>query len=109
MNIYIVTQVAQITHLVQDNTLCCIAYTEGVKLFCGKFYTGQKKFTQAPPVVPVTNMRYANPPHIPKNSEFFFYTLFFELPLPFKKSGKEQFFLDEGSPNKLDFSKLFTE
>ena len=54
----IVTQVAQITHLVQDNTLCCIAYTEGVKLFCGKFYTGQKKFTQAPPVVPVTNMRY---------------------------------------------------
>ena len=40
----IVTQVAQITHLVQDNTLCCIAYTEGVKLFhSGKFYTGQKK------------------------------------------------------------------
>ena len=57
----IVTQVAQITHLVQDNTLCCIAYTEGVKLFhSGKFYTGQKKFTQAPPVVPVTNMRYAH-------------------------------------------------
>ena len=56
----IVTQVAQITHLVQDNTLCCIAYTEGVKLFCGKFYTGQKKFTQAPPVVPVTNMRYVS-------------------------------------------------
>ena len=56
----IVTQVAQITHLVQDNTLCCIAYTEGVKLFhSGKFYTEQKKFTQAPPVVPVTNMRYA--------------------------------------------------
>ena len=54
----IVTQVAQITHLVQDNTLCCIAYTEGVKLFCGKFYTGQKKFTQALPVVPVTNMKY---------------------------------------------------
>ena len=53
----IVTQVAQITHLVQDNTLCCIAYTEGVKLFhSGKFYTGQKKFTQAPPV---TNMKYA--------------------------------------------------
>ena len=55
----IVTQVAQITHLVQDNTLCCIAYTEGVKLFhSGKFYTGQKKITQAPPVVPVTDMRY---------------------------------------------------
>ena len=55
----IVTQVAQITHLVQDNTLCCIAYTEGVKLFhSGKFYTGQKKFTQAPPVMPVKNMRY---------------------------------------------------
>ena len=25
----------------------------------GKFYTGQNFFTQAPPVVPVTNMRYA--------------------------------------------------
>ena len=56
-------------------TLCCIAYTVwyytvGVKLLhkkvsiccihSGKIYTGQKKFTQAPPVVPVTNMRYAN-------------------------------------------------
>ena len=32
-----------------------------VSIFCvhsGKIYTGQKKFTQAPPVVPVTNMRY---------------------------------------------------
>ena len=31
-------------------------------VFCvqsGKFYTGQNLFTQAPPVVPVTNMRYA--------------------------------------------------
>ena len=28
--------------------------------FSWKFYTWQKKFTQAPPVVPVTNMRYVN-------------------------------------------------
>ena len=28
----------------------------------GKFYTGQNLFTQAPPVVPVTNMRHANNP-----------------------------------------------
>ena len=27
-----------------------------------KIYTGQKKFTRAPPVAPVTNMRYAQPP-----------------------------------------------
>ena len=26
----------------------------------GKFYTGQNFVTRAPPVVPVTNMRYAN-------------------------------------------------
>ena len=62
-------------NLVQDYTLCCIAYTEwyytkGVNCqnftqkginFCvhsGKIYTGQTKFTQAPPVVPLTNMRY---------------------------------------------------
>ena len=68
-----VTHVTQIIHLVQEYTLCCIVYTvwyytEAVKLlqrkvliFCvhsGKIYTGQKKFTRAPPVVPVTNMRY---------------------------------------------------
>ena len=32
-------------------------------VFCvqpGKFYTGQNFFTQAPPVVPVTNMRYGH-------------------------------------------------
>ena len=66
----IVTHVGQITHLVQDYTLCRIEYTVwyytvGVKLlhkkvsiYCvhsGKIYTGQKKFTQAPPV---TNMRH---------------------------------------------------
>ena len=64
------------------HTVHCIEYTvwyytEGVKLlhrkvsiFCvhsGKIYTGQKKFTQAPPVVPVTNMRYdASPCFGPK-------------------------------------------
>ena len=33
-----------------------------------KIYTGQKKFTRAPPVAPVTNMRYALTPdsHIPR-------------------------------------------
>ena len=70
----IVTHVGQITHLVQDYTLCRIEYTVwyytvGVKLLhkkvsiccvhSGKIYTGQKKSTQAPPVVPVTNIRYA--------------------------------------------------
>ena len=66
----IVTNVAEITHLahcVALNTLCGITkkvlnhYTEKCQFFCvhsGKIYTGQKKFTQAPPVVPVTNMRY---------------------------------------------------
>ena len=37
-------------------------YTEKYQ-FCvhsGKIYTGQKKFTPAPPVVPVTNIRYAD-------------------------------------------------
>ena len=32
-------------------------------VFCvqsGKFYTGQNCYTQAPPVVPVTNMRYVD-------------------------------------------------
>ena len=66
-----VTHVGQITHFVQDYTLCCIAYKVVLNrkckiithyyIFCihsGKIYTGQKKFTQAPPVVPVTNMRY---------------------------------------------------
>ena len=67
-----VTHVGQITHFVQDYTLCCIAYKVVLNrkckiithyyIFCihsGKIYTGQKKFTQALPVVPVTNMRYA--------------------------------------------------
>ena len=66
-----VTHVGQITHFVQDYTLCCIAYKVVLNrkckiithyyIFCihsGKIYTGQKKFTQAAPVVPVTNMRY---------------------------------------------------
>ena len=69
-----VTHVGQITHFVQDYTLCCIAYKVVLNrkskiithyyIFCihsGKIYTGQKKFIQAPPVVPVTNMRYAQP------------------------------------------------
>ena len=50
----------------EKNTYNVCYYTEGVKLlhkkvFCvhsGKIYTRQKKITQAPPVVPVTNMRY---------------------------------------------------
>ncbi len=56
----------KIIHCVALHTL--LYYTESVKLlhrkvsfFCvhsGKIYTGQKKFTRAPPVVPVTNMRY---------------------------------------------------
>ena len=66
-----VTHVGQITHFVQDYTLCCIAYKVVLNrkckiithyhIFCihsGKIYTGQQKFTQAPPVLPVTNMRY---------------------------------------------------
>lgn len=32
----------------------------------GKFYTGQNFFTRAPPVVPVTNMRYGQSNVIPK-------------------------------------------
>ena len=32
----------------------------GFRIQSGKFYTGQIFFTQAPPVVPVTNMRYAS-------------------------------------------------
>ena len=49
------------------NHTCCVDYTQCTSLytvsvsgfFCvqsGKNYTGQKKITQAPPVVPVTNI-----------------------------------------------------
>ena len=72
----IVTHVAQIItlykiiHCVALHTLSGITQKVStvkflhrkVSIFCvhsGKIYTGQKKFTQAPPVVPVTNMRYA--------------------------------------------------
>ena len=71
----IVTHVAQIItlykiiHCVALHTLSGITQKVStvkflhrkVSIFCvhsGKIYTGQKKFTQAPPVVPVTNMRY---------------------------------------------------
>ena len=72
----IVTHVAQIItlykiiHCVALHTLSGITQKvptvkflhRKVIFFCvhsGKIYTGQKKFKQAPPVVPVTNMRYA--------------------------------------------------
>ena len=63
----IVTNVAEITHIahcVALNTLCGITqkvsnyYTEKCQFFAfilGKFTPDGKKFTQAPPVVPVTN------------------------------------------------------
>ena len=44
-------------------------------MFCiqsGKFYTEQNLFTQAPPVVPVTNMRYVNMFHIAYNKCYIF-------------------------------------
>ena len=47
----------------------CVNYTTFVKYMdhfhvqSRKFYTWQKKFTQAPPVVPVTNMRYVPEPN----------------------------------------------
>ena len=57
----------------ENHTLSCtffVNYTTFVKYMdhfhvqSRKFYTWQKKFTQAPPVVPVTNMRYAEKPFV---------------------------------------------
>ena len=60
----------KIIHCVALHTLCDITqmvsnyYTVKCQIFqSGKNYTGQKKFTQAPPVVPVTNIRYGPAMH----------------------------------------------
>ena len=42
-----------------------VKYAVFFRVQSGKFYTGQNFFTQALPVVPVTNMRYAHWNHDP--------------------------------------------